>query len=88
MKLVVKLGAVVKPVDDIFFFDDIEAQKVGNELTNWASLCTVIYSPGCTHAMLCPDLHVIGLLTADSQVKFLFSSQIKIIVDLRGNVML
>jgi hypothetical protein len=81
MKPVVKPGAIVKPVDDIFFFDDIEAQVVGRELTNRAGLCAVVYSPNCNHEGWCPELHVLGLLTADGRIKFVFSSQVKIIVD-------
>lgn len=81
MKPVVKLGAIVKPIDDLFFFEDIEAKKVGRELTNRAGLCAVVYSPSCDCTSWCPELHVLGLLTADGQVKFIFSSQIKIIVD-------
>ena len=84
MKPVVKLGAIVKPIDDLFFFEDIEAKKVGHELTNWVGLCTVIYSPVCDHASWCPELHILGLLTAAGQIKFIYSSQVKIIVDL-GN---
>jgi hypothetical protein len=84
MKPVIKPGAIVKPVDDIFFFDDIEARVVGRELTNRADragLCAVVYSPGCDCASWCPELHVLGLLTADGRIKYLFSSQVKIIVD-------
>lgn len=81
MKHVVKPGAIVKPIDDIFFFEDIGAQVVGRELTNHAGLCAVVYSPGCDCASWCPELHVLGLLTAGGRIKFVFSSQVKIIVD-------